>query len=231
MQKELHSERQLSSLARLAGVLSHELRNPLNAIFLHLDIIDEELRHLSPSDRSQVDLSLATVKTEVIRLHDLMQDYLVLTRLSDFQRTPEEANRLLEAVAREARDQLAVRGVSLHVEMLDDLGELCMHRSILQRALLNLVQQAAATMPAGGMLTLRSWRTPSHVHLAVHHSGDSLEPHTILPEFDASRPAALEEENFALYVVHAIVTAHGGVLEASSASGQGTTVTVTLPSG
>jgi signal transduction histidine kinase len=231
MQKELHSERQLRFLGRLAGVLSHELRNPLNAIFLHLDIIDEELRHLSPSDRSQVNLSLATVKAEIVRLHDSMQDYLVLTRLSDLQRTPEDANQFLEAVAREARDQLAVRGISLDVEKLDDLGELCIHRSILQRALLNLVQQAAAAMPSGGRQTLRSWRTPSHVHLAVHHTGDSRELDTILQGLGASQGAALEEENFALYVVHAIVTAHGGALEASSASGQGTTITVTLPSG
>jgi two-component system, sporulation sensor kinase E len=230
MQEEQHSERQLNFLGRLAGVLSHELRNPLNAIFLHLDIIDEELRQLTPGDRTQVDLSLVTVKTEVVRLHELMQDYLVLTRLSDFQRTPEDVSMLLEAVARKAQDQLAAHGIPLHQEGFDDLGEVSIHKSILQRALLNLVQQAATAMPQGGRLTLRSWRTPSHVHLAVHHTGDSLQPNTILQEFSASQAAALAEENFALYVVYAIVTAHGGVLEASSASGQGTTVTVTLPS-
>jgi signal transduction histidine kinase len=229
MQEEQHSERQLSFLGRLAGTLSHELRNPLNAIFLHLDIIDEELRQLSPGDRTQVDLSLVTVKTEVVRLHELMQDYLVLTRLSDLQRTPEDVSMFLEAVARQARDQLAGRGIPVYLEGLDDLGEVSMHKSILQRALLNLVQQAAAAMPQGGRLTLRSWRTPSHVHLAVHYTGDSLQPDIILQEFSASQAAALAEENFALYVVHAIVMAHGGVLEASSASGQGTTVTVTLP--
>src|SRR5262245_22036710 len=54
-----HSQARLPILGRLAGTLSHEIRNPMNAIFLHTDIVEEEMRQLTPSDSAQVMRSLA----------------------------------------------------------------------------------------------------------------------------------------------------------------------------
>jgi signal transduction histidine kinase len=230
VREQQHSNEPLSFLGRLAGMLSHELRNPLNAIFLHLDILDEEVRQLSPGDRTQVDLSLGTVKAEVTRLHDLMQDYLALVRLSDLQHEPEDVRMLLEAVAREVRDRLAARGIVLHLEGLEGLGEVSMHKSTLQRAFLNLVQLAVAAMPQGGNLTLRGWKTPAHVHLGVHHTGHTPQPHDAPQDFSASLATALEEETLAFHVAQTIVTAHGGVLEVCHTSGQSMGFAVTLPS-
>jgi signal transduction histidine kinase len=229
MQEQQHSEARLSFLGHLAGMLSHEIRNPLNAIFLHLDILDEELRQLSPDDRTQVDLSLVTIKTEVVRLHDLIQDYLALARLSDLQREPEDVCMFLEGVAREVRDRMTARGIILHLEGLGDLGEVSIHKPTLHRAFLNMVQLAVAAMPQGGSLTVRGWRTPSHVHFAVHPTGDSFQPNAAPQGCSASPVTALEEERLALYIAQEIVTAHGGGLEVSSAPGQRTTLAVTLP--
>jgi PAS domain S-box-containing protein len=72
-----------SHLGRLAGSLTHEIRNPLNAISLHIDIVEEELRRPTLSDRAQVEQSLATIKAEVMRLHDLVQEFLSLARSSE----------------------------------------------------------------------------------------------------------------------------------------------------
>jgi signal transduction histidine kinase len=225
------SEVRLRLLGCLASSLSHEIRNPLNAIFLHLDIVDEELHRPTPNDRTQVVQSLATIKGEVIRLHDLIQDYLFLARLSDLQLEPEDGRMFLEAVARDVRDQLAARGIFFQLEGLEGLGEVALHKSTLHRALVNVVQHAVEAMPRGGTLTLRGWRTPSHVHFAVHHTGDSLKAQAMPQTFSSSPTAALAAENLRLYVVQEIVAAHGGVLEASSASDEGTTFTMTLPSG
>lgn len=128
-QEHQHDAARLSLLGCLAGFLSHEIRNPLNAIFLHLDIVDEELRQPTLGDRTQAEQSLATMKVEVVRLHDLMQDYLSLARLSDLQFEPEDVRMFLEAVAREVRDQLAARGILFHLEGLDGLGEVALHKS------------------------------------------------------------------------------------------------------
>jgi signal transduction histidine kinase len=227
---DLPSQR-LNVLWHLAGPLSHEIRNPLNAIFLHLDIVDEELRQPTPGDRGQIGHSLAIVKEEIIRLHNLMEDYLSLARLSHLQRAPDDVRLLLEGVIGEVRDQLQAHRIGLRMEGLEDLGELAFHKPTLQRALLNVVQQVIEAMPLGGDLTLRGWRTSSHVHLAVHQSGENLESNTLPQPFRFSQTTAIEPAHLRLYVAQEIVTAHGGVLEASSEPGEGTTFILTLPIG
>jgi len=218
-------------LGHLAGPLSHEIRNPLNAIFLHLDIVDEELRQLALDDRSQIGQSLAIVKAEVVRLHDLMEDYLSLARLSQFQCTPHDVRLLMEAVMREVQDQLQAQGISLHVEGLEGLGEIDIHKPTLQRALLNVMQQVVEAMPLGGSLTLRGWRTLSHVHVVVHFSGGSLKIDALSRLCNFSQTTPVEPAHLRLYVAQEIVSAHGGVLEVCSKADEGTTLTVILPAG
>ena len=227
---DLLSQR-LNVLGRLAGALSHEIRNPINAIFLHLDVAEEELRQPTPGDHSQIELSLAVVKQEVVRLHNLMEDYLSLARLSHLQCSPNNLRLLLEAVMRALQDQLEAHGTSLRTEGLEDLGEIALHRPTLQRALLNMVQQAIDAMPPAEDLVLRGWRTPSHVHLAVHHRGKNSQTNVLPQPLRLSKTAAVEPSHLRLYVAQEIITAHGGVFEASSAPGEGVTWTITLPIG
>jgi signal transduction histidine kinase len=227
---DLLSQR-LNVLGRLAGSLSHEIRNPLNAIFLHLDIAEEELRRPAPGDRGQIEQSLAIVKEEVVRLHNLMEDYLALARLSHLQCSPDYVRLLLEAVIREVQNQLQAHGISLHTEGLEDLGEIVLHKATLQRALLNMVQHVIEAMPPGENLTLRGWRTSSHVHVAVHHSGKNLKAKALPQPLRLSKTTAVEPAHLRLYVAQEIVTAHGGVFEASSAHGESMTLTMILPIG
>ena len=227
---DLLSQR-LNVLGRLAGSLSHEIRNPLNAIFLHLDVAEEELRQPTPGDCSQIEQSLAIVKEEVVRLHNLMEDYLSLARLSHLQCSPDDVRLVLEAVVQEVWNQLEARGIALRLEGLEGLGEIVLHKPTLQRALLNMVQQVIEAMPLGENLTLRGWRTSSHVHLTVHHSGKNLQTKALPQPLRLSKTTAVEPAHLRLYVAQEIVTAHGGVFEASSAAGEGTTFTITLPIG
>ena len=77
-----HAERH-AMLERLAGTLSHEIGNPLHAIFLHADLLEEDLMQL-PAQASEPMLSfLRDIKAEATRLHAIMQDYLTLVRLGE----------------------------------------------------------------------------------------------------------------------------------------------------
>ena len=218
-------------LGRLAGSLSHEIRNPLNAIFLHLDVADEELHQPTPGHRSQIEQSLAIVKEEIVRLHNLMEDYLSLARLSHLLCAPDDLRLLLEAVIRQVQNQLQAHGISLRMEGLEDLGEVVLHKPTLQRALLNMVQQVIEAMPPGEDLTLRGWRTSSHVHLAVHPAGKNLQTNTPLQPLRLAKTTAVEPADLRLYVTQEIVTAHGGVFEASSTPGESMAFIMTLPIG
>jgi signal transduction histidine kinase len=73
-------------LGRLAAGVSHEIRNPLAAVFLYVDVLEEELRAPSPDSPAAVAEALADMKTNLARLDDLVQDYLTLVRVTSLQR-------------------------------------------------------------------------------------------------------------------------------------------------
>jgi signal transduction histidine kinase len=229
LQGNLGSGTRLHILSHLARSVSHEIRNPLNAVFLHADIIEEELRQPVLDNRLQMEQSLGTLKAEVIRLHELVQDYLSLARLSDLRREPEDLRAFLEALAGEMQDQMAARGITLRVEELEDLGTVVLHKATLRRALLNLMQHALESMPQGETLTLRGWRTTSHVHLAIHDVGTMLQADQLPLPLHPCQPTELEGSALDLCVAQEVVAAHGGVMEAASEPGKGRTFIVTLP--
>jgi PAS domain S-box-containing protein len=224
-----HLYEKQSSLSRLAASVSHDIRNPLNAVFLHMDIIEEELRLPTPDSRGQVEQSLATIKTEVTRLHDLMQDYLSLARLPNLPRESEDLGALVEAFTQEMQAQLAVRGVTLNLEGFDDFGEFPLHKSLFRRTLVNILRRLMDVMPRGGTLTLSGRRSASHLYLSIRDSGKGI-PSAAWAAFSASMQAANPEAiDLSVYVAREIIAAHGGEVAVTHEPGRGTACTVTLP--
>jgi PAS domain S-box-containing protein len=219
-------------LGRLAGSLSHEIRNPLNAIFLHTDIVEEEVRQPTPGDRTQVMRSLATIKVEGVRLQALMQDYLFLARLSHLQRAPEDLRALIEALMLEMQGHCAARGISLLQSGLDELEEVALHNSLFRRALFNIMLRLIEAMPQDGTLALHGWRTISHLHLSIRDIGKAV-PADAWAALRTSLQAMNPEwgGDFGVYVAREIITAHGGEVTVTDEPGTGIMCTVTVPLG
>src|SRR5262245_30043628 len=74
-----HAER-CALLGQIAAKIVHDIRNPLNAIFLHADVVEEELKRPTYDSQTQIAASVADIRTEVTRLYDLIQDYLTMAR-------------------------------------------------------------------------------------------------------------------------------------------------------
>jgi PAS domain S-box-containing protein len=224
----LQSER-LSILGRLAGALSHDIRNPLTAIFLHADVLADELQQLDDSEHKPLRRSLAVIKDEVARLHDLVQQYLSLARLSDLHREPVELRAYLEAFGTEMRERLAAREIELRLEGESDIGQVALHQNSFRRVLLNLLNNAVEAMPQGGVLTLRGQRLGERVRLEISDTGGGIpveQQPLLFSPFHSTKP---EGTGLGLYLVREIVSAHLGDITLTSAPGLGTTFTVTLP--
>jgi PAS domain S-box-containing protein len=226
-----HSQARLPVLGRLAGTLSHEIRNPMNAIFLHMDIIEEEMRQPTLTDSTQVMHSLATVKEEVIRMHALMQDYLCLARLSDLQPVPVNLRTLVEDLVSEMSPQWVLRGVTVVPHSLDDLGEVALHQSLFRRALLNILQLLIEAMPPDSNLTLSGGRTGCRVHLHIRDLGKMIPPEVWAALQTPLRARTPEAADLRRYVAQEIITAHGGEIAVSEMPKTRMRCTITLPQG
>jgi signal transduction histidine kinase len=209
--------------------VSHEIRNPLGAVFLHVDLLAEELQQPTSDSPAVVAEALAEIKTQLARLDDLVQDYLTLVRVGSIQRTPEDLGGAVQAWAAEFQALAAPQGVWLHLEGLTDLGTVAVHAATLRRALLNLVQNALEAMPQGGTLTLTGRRTPTHVALQIRDTGSGIASAHRTKIFEPLYTTKPGGTGLGLYIVQEIVAAHGGEVTVESAEGRGTTVTLTLP--
>jgi PAS domain S-box-containing protein len=226
-----YDETKLPLMGRLAVALSHEIRNPMNAIFLHTDIVEEEVRQPTPGDSTQVMQSLATIKAEVTRLHALIQDYLFLARLSDIQRAPLDLRALIEDLVHEIHPQSVVRRVTLVLSELDDLGEVAFHQSLFRRALLNILQLLIEAMPQDTTLALSCERTSCHVQLHIRDPGKVIPPEVWAALQISLQAKTLEVADLRRYVAQEIIAAHGGEVVVSDGAKAGMLCTIVLPVG
>jgi signal transduction histidine kinase len=216
-------------LGDIAGKIVHEIRNPLNAIFLHADVVQGELQCPTLDSRTQMMESLTDIRMEVKRLYDIMQDYLALARLAVVQYEPEDMGNFLRECGRVMQEQARTRGVMLHLQGLARLGSVSLHKGTLQHAFVNLLQRALDATPQGGTVTLRGRRTASHSIVEIRDTGSAISEERLETLFEPLSSTSSEWTGLELYVVREIVVAHHGTIDVQSAPGQGTTCTVTLP--
>jgi signal transduction histidine kinase len=216
-------------LGDIAGKIVHEIRNPLNAIFLHADVVQGELQCPTLDSRTQMMESLTDIRMEVKRLYDIMQDYLTLARLAVVQYEPEDMGNFLRECGRVMQEQARTRGVMLHLQGLARLGSVSLHKGTLQHAFVNLLQRALDATPQGGTVTLRGRRTASHSIVEIRDTGSAISEERLEILFEPLYSMSSEWTGLELYVVREIVVAHHGAIDIQSAPGQGTTCTVTLP--
>jgi PAS domain S-box-containing protein len=228
LQNRLLQSERLNILGRLAGAVSHEIRNPLAAIFLHADVLADELQQPRRSDREQVLRSLAAIKEEVSRLHDLVQQYLSLARLSDLRCEPVDLSAFLKAFAQETQERLSTRSIALRLEGVGQETRVALHTNSFRRVLLNLLNNALEAMPQGGSLTLRLRRRKHHVFLEVSDTGCGIPPEQVPLLFSPFHSTKPEGTGLGLYLVHEIVTAHQGEITVASVPGAHTTFTIRL---
>jgi PAS domain S-box-containing protein len=229
VEQELRRTEQLALLGRLAAGVSHELRTPLNTVFLHVDLLDEELRQPTPEGQTLMRESVATLKHAVSRLNELVQDYLSLARLASLQREREDFGLFLTEYGHEIEGALRHQGITLRLDGLAHLGPVALHRNTFRRVLDNLLQNAVDAMSSGGTLTMRGRRMHTQIVLDICDTGEGISPEHQAQVFEPLYTTKPEGTGLGLYLVREIVAAHEGHIAMQSDVGSGTTITVTLP--
>jgi signal transduction histidine kinase len=228
-ENRLQDHERLSLLAQLAESVAHAVHNPLTSIFLHADILEDELRRLQGDDSQQSLDSLRLIREEVTHIHDLVEQYLMLARLSRLSREPKDFGAFLEAFVIERQEQLAARGIAFRLEESHDLGLVTMHQKAFERALRNVFEHVVEAMPEGGSISLRARRTAVGIQIAISHPGDSIPPEQLSQLLSAAECGKSGRMGLGLYLVQEIVAAHGGTLEVATEPGVGPMFTITLP--
>jgi len=229
LEGEAQRAQHFALLGRLAAGVSHEIRNPLGAIFLHVDLLEEELQQPTPESPNQIAQALLEIRTQMGRLDELVQDYLSLVRVANIELQPEDLGLCIQAWSAEMQAQAAAQGVTLQIKGLEHLGQVQFHASTLRRAVLNLVQNALDVVAEGGTVSITGHSTATQVQLQVCDTGSGIAAERLERIFEPLYTTKPGGTGLGLYIVREIVAAHGGQVTVASVEGQGTTFTITLP--
>jgi signal transduction histidine kinase len=225
----LRRDHHFATIGRLAAGLSHEIRNPLGILFLHIDLLEEEFRNPSEESPRLIPQTFGEIRTALVRLDALVQDYLTLVRVGAVEPSVQDLGTAVQEWTGEVQDLAAQHGVSLQLAGLETAGALAFHASTLRRAVLNVVHNALEAMPQGGSLTVECIRTTTAVQLRVSDSGVGIPAERVTRIFEPLYTTKPGGTGMGLYIVQQSLTAHGGSITVESVEGQGSTFTFILP--
>src|SRR5262249_50972543 len=229
LEREAQRSEHFALLGRLAAGVSHEIRNPLSAIFLHVELLEQELYSPSLDSPTEIAQTIAEIKTQLVRLEDLVQDYLSLVRVAHIERTPQDFGAAVQRWVEEWQRLAVGRGVTIQAAGLANLGVVAFHHNTLQRACLNLIQNALDAVPQGGAITVAGEGMATQVRLQVRDTGCGIPAERLGQIFEPLYTTKPGGTGLGLYIVQEIVAAHDGQILVESVEGQGTTFTLVLP--
>ena len=169
------------------------------------------------------------IKAQLVRLDELVQDYLSLVRVGMAQLVPEDLHTVMTQFAQDMTATLAAHGMTLQLDAPAPLGMVALHKNTFRRVLLNLVQNAIEAMPQGGTLTLRGRRQAATVQVDISDTGIGIPLEQYPRLFEPLHTTKPGGTGLGLYIVQEVVVAHGGQVTVQSTVGHGTTFTITLP--
>jgi len=219
-----------AEIARLAGGLAHEIKNPLSTIRLNIELLAEDLEEIdSPSVRRAL-RKTDVVKRECQRLEELLNDFLNFACAHHLDLQPSDANYFIREVIELFRPQAMESKIEVIEYLASDLPSVLLDRRSFHRALLNLVLNALQAMPGGGELVIRTRSGGNEIAIDLIDTGCGMEAETLQNLFNAFFSTKKGGSGLGLATVQKIIEAHNGRIAVQSEPNYGTQFTIILPS-
>lgn len=225
----VESER-IDSIVTLAAGVAHEVGNPLNAIGIHLQLLEREAAKLgdTPSAR-KVRESAAVCRSEIARLDGIVRDFLGAVRPAP----PVLADTDLVAVVADAvallRDQMEQLGVRVSVDVASGVPPILGDRNQVKQALFNVLKNALEAMDRGGEIDVAIAHDDEWVSVEVRDTGVGIPVERLTRVFDAYYTTKGSGAGVGMLILLRIMRAHGGTVDIRSTPGSGTAVTLRFP--
>jgi PAS domain S-box-containing protein len=234
LEKRAADAEALSAMGTLAMNLAHEIRNPLNAAVLQLNLLGRQVDKLEANAETRAALHKRAeiVGDEIGRLNRLLTEFLELARPRGIAREPVHVASLVSDVLDLEFDSARQRGIVIRRELAADGCVAIGDREKLKQVVINLVVNAFEAMKEGGTLTAKvSHAGADRVSLVIEDTGQGIDPQFLASVFDPFFTTKEAGTGLGLSIVRKIVDQHAGEVRLDSARGKGTRVEVTIPTG
>jgi signal transduction histidine kinase len=222
---EIEMSRRLSASGRVTGGVAHEVKNPINAIVLHLQLLQNKLAQLDPDTRRHMDI----IGSEIHRLDRVVQTLVDFMRARELHLAEVDLRHLLEEVAQLASPDAEQHGVTIKRDLPEDPLPIKADLDLIKQALLNVVLNGIQAMPQGGQLTISAHRDDNAVIAEVCDRGIGIAQDVQDKIFELYFTTKKEGNGIGLAQTYQILQWHYGSVQFESTEGEGTTFRFRLP--
>ena len=227
MEERLRRMERYMGLGSLAAGLQHEIKNPLSALSLHIQLLCERLQN--QTDDHEVNEILDVLNTEVKRISGVLDGFRNYASIHEIGRTPVDVSVMIEKLVRLLRPDAEQKSIKLVVEAPGKTTSLIQADAAqLEQVLLNLALNAVAAMPQGGTLRFTLSHQEGKLRIDICDTGNGIPPEIQSRIFDPYFTTRSDGTGMGLALCDKIVRQHDGSIDFET-SPSGTTFSVLLP--
>jgi signal transduction histidine kinase len=218
VRRERHAQAEkLNAVRTLSAGLAHEVRNPLNAAKLQLELLERRLRR-GEGDPRLLDAA-ELVRVEIGRLSKLLDEFLAFARPADLAPTPTDLVSLARHVVELESAGAEVHGVTLEVKAPLDAVEAQVDAAKIHQVVQNLVRNAIEASPRGGKVDVTIEPIDGGVSLRVRDDGPGIPADVIARIYEPFFSTKEGGTGMGMAIVHSLVSLHGGEIHVRSNGG------------
>ena len=233
LEQELEVARRLAAIGKLTANVGHEVKNPINAMVVHLELLRGKLTSAT-FERESAQKHVDILADEMHRLDRVVQTLADFSRPMELDLRDHDLRQVLDQTVELAGAELTENGVSIEQDMPAGPVPVRVDAELLRQALLNLLLNAMQAMPSGGMVRLTVRRDQRLAVVEIADSGVGI-PAALLPRiFDLYFTTKQKGSGIGLAMTYRIVQLHGGTMQVKSdadpaSPAHGTTFTLRIP--
>ncbi|MBZ5689694.1 MAG: PAS domain-containing protein [Acidobacteriia bacterium] len=222
---EIEMSRRLSASSRVTRGVAHEVKNPINAIVLHLQLLQNKLAQEEPDTRRHMDI----IDSEIRRLDRVVQTLVDFTRPRDLHLEETDLRSLLEEVSQLAAPDAEQHGVTIDLHMPEQKLPVKVDIDLMKQAILNVVINGVQAMPQGGRLTISASRQNGVALAEVQDQGKGIPKDLHDKVFELYFTTKREGSGIGLAQTYQILQWHYGSVDFESAETTGTVFRFHIP--
>ncbi len=218
LQSQLDVSTRLEAVSRLTGGVAHEIKNPLNAIALHLEVLKSRL-----GSDPELEQEIGIISSEITRLDRVVKTFLDFTRPVDLRLATVDLGKLVREVATLVEPQARTTAVEVVADIGDEPARIRGDRDLLKQAVLNVVMNGVEAMKSGGRLEIQVRRSGEDCTVRVSDQGPGIPPELRGKIFNLYFTTKGKGSGIGLAMTFRIVQLHNGTIDCTSETGKGTT--------
>lgn len=225
IENEIEISHRLASIGRLTSGVAHEVKNPINAIVIHLEILRERMIQLDPDTRRHMDI----ITKEIHRLDRVVKTLVDFTRPVELKLADLDLRALAADVVALAAPEAGKRNVQIEEQPSERELRVRVDNDLVRQAVLNVVINGIQAMPDGGKLTVSSSVVGAAAVLEIHDEGTGIPPEVRDKIFNLYFTTKSEGSGIGLAMTYRVMQLHNGALDFTSEPAHGTTFRMQFP--